>query len=519
VLESVAATPRLELAGLTRSFGAVRALNDVSLCIAPGEIRGLCGHNGAGKSTLLNVLAGLLPPDAGEIRLDGRPLVFRSPRDAQEDGIAWVDQELSMISTLSIAENVALGQSGGGLLRHRRRERASTRELQAKVGLEDHDPDELVGDLSLGKRQLVEIARALGRGARLLILDEPTATLTDLEIDLVFDAIRRVAREGCSVIFVSHRLGEVLALCDVVTVLRDGRIVEERPVGELSPDRLVEAMLGEQLEPAPRAGGQSAEEMMLRVSGLRVDSRVHDFSLEFAAGRVYGIVGQIGAGASEVLRAIAGLIPSAVGSVELAGRPFSLRHPVQARRQGVGFVTNDRKQDGLFLGRSVSENLLATQLNEISRAGVISPRRERGRGLRLAEAAGVDAGRLETAVGRLSGGNQQKALVGRYLLGSKVKVLLVDEPTRGVDVGGRAAIHRVLLGAAAEGITVIFASSDLEEMLELAMIVVTMRAGRVVGVYRDGVSRPVMLTDLTHRRAGATTDVADPGHDEAEPVR
>ncbi len=516
---SAAATPRLELAGLTRSFGAVRALSEVSLRIAPGEIRGLCGHNGAGKSTLLNVLAGLLPPDAGEIRLDGRPLVLRSPRDAQEDGIAWVDQELSMISTLSIAENVALGQSGGGLLRRRRRERASARELLAKVGLEDHDPDELVGDLSLGKRQLVEIARALGRGARLLILDEPTATLTDLEIELVFDAVRRVAREGCSVIFVSHRLGEVLSLCDVVTVLRDGRIVEERPVGELSPDRLVEAMLGEQLEPAPQAGGQGVEEMILRVRGLRVDSRVHDFSLEFAAGRVYGIVGQIGAGASEVLRAIAGLMPTAVGSVELAGQPFSLRHPVQARRQGVGFVTNDRKQDGLFLGRSVSENLLATQLNEISRAGLISPRRERGQGLRLAEAAGVDAGRLETAVGQLSGGNQQKALVGRYLLGSSVKVLLVDEPTRGVDVGGRAAIHRVLLSAAAEGTTVIFASSDLEEMLELAMIVVTMRAGRVVGVYRDGVSRHVMLTDLTHRRGGETTDVAEPGHDEAEPVR
>ena len=494
-----AAPPRLELTAISRSFGVVQAVDDVSLTIAPGEIRGLCGHNGAGKSTLINVVAGLIAPDQGEIRIDGRPVELPSPQDAQRAGIAWVDQELSMVASLSIAENVALGRVGAGLVRRRGRERRLTRELLAKVGLDHHDPGELVGGLSLGQRQLVEIARALGRGARVLILDEPTATLTDFEIDLVFAAVRRVAEDGCSVLFVSHRLGEVLQLCHVVTVLRDGRVVQERPVTELSAGQLVEAMLGEQLELATQDRRDASGETVLSVRGLTVGLQVRDFSHDFQAGRVYGIAGQVGAGASEVLRALAGLMPQARGEVELADRPLSLRHPVRVRRQGVAFVTNDRKSEGLFLGRSVGENLTATQLGSISRRGRLSPRQERERATRLAGEAGVDVNRLDGPVGLLSGGNQQKTLVGRYLLGSDVRVLLVDGPTRGVDIGGRAAIHRLLAAAAVDGITVIFATSDLEELLELAMTVITMRAGRVVGVYPDGVSRQAMLSDLTHR--------------------
>jgi len=493
--------PRLEMSGITRSFGAVKAVRDVSLRLGPGEILGLCGHNGAGKSTLIHVLAGLVAPDAGAIRLDGEPVVLHTPRDAQRAGIAWVDQELSLVPALSIAENVALGRVDAGLLRHPRRERADTRELLAKVGLDARDPDELVGGLDLGTRQLVEIARALGRGARLLILDEPTATLTDFEIERVFAAVRRVARDGCAVIFVSHRLGEVLELCHRVTVVRDGRVVAERPVAELSAAQLVEAMLGEQLEPAPPRGPNATGERLLRVRDLSVGTRLRGFTFDFDAGRVYGLAGQVGAGTSEVLHALAGLLPAATGSAELAGRPLGLRHPVRNRGRGLGFVTNDRKGEGLFLGRSVAENLTATQLDVVARAGQLIPRRERRHATALAVHAGVAADRLDAPVGVLSGGNQQKTLVGRYLLRDDIKALLVDEPTRGVDIGGRAAIHELLRAAADENRAVIFASSDLDELLELATTVITMRAGRIVGVYPDGVSRQTMLTDLTHGRA------------------
>jgi ABC-type sugar transport system ATPase subunit len=498
-----AAPQRLEVTGVSKRFGTMEALKDVSISIGPGEIRGLCGHNGAGKSTLINVITGLVSPDAGEIRIDGRRLKPQSPREAQGAGIAWVAQELSLIPSLTIAENITLCGRDGGVVRSRRQERATASELLAGVGLGDQDPGELVAGLSLGKRQLVEIARALGRGASLLILDEPTATLTDFEIKLVFSAVRQVAERGCAVMFVSHRLGELLSLCDFVTVMRDGSVVDERPAGQFSADSLIETMLGEQLELAPHTDRAASGELLLRVSELSIGSRVTSFSHEFKAGCVYGVAGQVGAGASEVLRALAGQASDAVGEVELAGRRLSLRNPVRNRRHGIGFVTNDRKADGLFLTRSVRENLTVSRLAHVSRGGVLSVRQERTQAAALAEEAGVDAERLGASVELLSGGNQQRALVGRFLRSSDVKVLLVDEPTRGVDVGGRAAIHRLLTRIAGTGTTVIFATSDLEELLELAMVVITMRAGRIVGVYEEGVTRQEMLADLTHRADGS----------------
>lgn len=491
--------PRLELRGVSRRFGVVQALSDVSMSVAPGEIRGLCGHNGAGKSTLIKVVAGLVSPDGGTITVDGDLVRFADPRDAQAAGIAWVDQELSMVPSLTIAENLALGSRGLGLLRSRKRERAAAREQLERVGLERYAPDRPVSSLSLAERQLVEIARALSRGARLLILDEPTATLTDLEIERVFAAVRRVADSGCSVIFVSHRLREVLDLCGSVTVIRDGRIVTEEPVEGLTEPRLVEAMLGEQPERAVGAAREAEGDVVLRVDGLHVGGHVHDFSYAFHAGHIYGVAGQVGAGASELLRALAGLMPEAAGAVEVGGAALSLRSPVHVRRAGIGFVANDRKAEGLFLGRNVRENLTVTRLAQLSSFGLLSLRAERAQARDVAEHVRIPRERLESSVGVLSGGNQQKVLVGRYARDQLIRVLLADEPTRGVDVGGRAAIHDLLIDAAARGVAVIFATSDLEELLELATTVITMRAGRVVGAYAGVVSHQTVLADLTHR--------------------
>jgi len=364
----VVGTPRLELCSLTKSFGAVRAVRGVSLAIAPGEIHGLCGHNGAGKSTLINMLAGNVAADAGEILLDGEPLSFAGPRDAQRAGIATVDQELSLVPTLTVAENIVLGQVGAGFLRHARHARRRAAELLAEVGLEDVDPDTAVDELSIGTRQLVEIARALGREARLLILDEPTATLTEVEIERVFRAVRGVAAQGCAVIFVSHRLGEVLGLCDRVTVMRDGERVLDAHVGELSPDALVEAILGEHLQPAPhRALDPRESTTALTVESLAIPGRLQGFSATLLGGRVYGLAGQVGAGASDVLRALAGLVPAATGRVRLGERRLPLGNAAAISACGVGFVSGDRKAEGLFISRSILENLTVAQLGRIAR--------------------------------------------------------------------------------------------------------------------------------------------------------
>jgi ABC-type sugar transport system ATPase subunit len=498
------ATPRLELRGLSKSYGAVQAVRGVSLAIAPGEIHGLCGHNGAGKSTLINVLAGNVAPDAGEVLVDGAPHSFSGPRDAQRAGIATVDQELSLVPTLSVAENIVLGEVGTGFLRHARRAKRRAAELLAKVGLEDVDPDASVDELSIGTRQLVEIARALGRDARLLILDEPTATLSDVEIEQVFRAVRGVAAQGCAVIFVSHRLGEVLGLCDRVTVMRDGERVLDADIGDVSADGLVEAILGEHLQPAAhRALDPRESPTALSVAGLGVPGRLTDFSAELLGGRVYGLAGQVGAGASDVLRALAGLVPAATGRVHLGDRRLPLGNAAAISSCGVGFVSGDRKAEGLFIGRSILENLTVAQLGRIARGGRIGGREEQQRGRELAEAAHVPTERLGEPVGVLSGGNQQKALLGRYLLGSGVEVLLVDEPTRGVDVGGRAAIHELLREAARQGQIVVFASSELDELLELGETIITMRSGRVIATYAEGASRADLLSDLTHREGVA----------------
>jgi ABC-type sugar transport system ATPase subunit len=481
------------------------AVDDVSLEIAAGEIHGLCGQNGAGKSTLVNMLAGIVAPDAGEIRIDGKTVLLRSPREAQRAGVARVDQELSLAPTLTVAENIMLGSVSAGALRKRRREAQRARELMRTLGLHDIDPREPVANLSLGNRQLVEIARALSRDARVVILDEPTATLTDVEIEAVFAAVRGVADHGAAVIFVSHRLGEVLALCERVTVMRDGRtVLAGSRARSLSAASLIEAMLGEQLHPAPAvARSRSASTLRLTVDGLSVPSRLNGLSFEFLGGHIYGLAGQVGAGASDAIHALAGLTRWVRGTAWLNGQRLPLGSPTAVAHAGVAFITGERNADGLFFARTVGQNLTATQLERLARFGQLPAGALRRRAGELARAAGVPEERLRDPVGVLSGGNQQKVLVGRYLLRDDVRVLLLDEPTRGVDVAGRAAIHKLLRAMASAGKIIIFASSELEEVLELANTTVTMRAGQLIGIYPGGVSGRDLLADLTHRTQDA----------------
>ena len=485
--------------GLVRSFGGVPAVRDVSFAVGAGEIHALCGHNGAGKSTVVKMLSGQLAPDRGRIVIGGTAVRLRSRQAAQRLGIALVDQELSVVPALTVLDNLLLGDIGAPLVNRRRAALARARRVLAELGLELVDPEAPLATLGIGERQLVEIARALSQDARLLILDEPTATLSDVESERVFAAVRRVAARGCSVLYVSHRLSEVLRLCDTVTVLRDGRRVGTSPAAGLTVDELIVRMLGETPHRlAARTAPDPDPFRALTVEGLTVPGRLKDFTLTAQPGRIYALAGQLGSGASDVLRALAGLHPTATGTVTLHDRRVRFRDPVAAARAGVAFVSNDRKSEGLFLDKPIRWNLVATRLPDLATAGVLRPRRERRTVQRLAALSGLAADRLGTTVAALSGGNQQKVFVGRNLGRDDVFALLLDEPTRGVDIGGRTAIHRLLRAAADAGLVVLFASTELEELLELGDEIITMRDGHPIAHYAGDIDGATLMRDMTH---------------------
>ncbi len=493
------APPQVSVQGLTRSFGGVPAVRDVSFTVGAGEIHALCGHNGAGKSTVVKMLSGQLAPDSGRIIVDGRPVQLGSRQAAQRLGVALVDQELSVVPALTVLDNLLLGDVRAPLVNRRRAAQARCRQVLSDMGLDRLRPRQPLSELSIGERQLVEVARALSQNARLVILDEPTATLSDAETEHVFAAIRRVAAQGCSVIFVSHRLSEVLQLCDTVTVLRDGRRIATTPARELTVSDLIVQMLGEAPHRLTAARNpDSRPGHALRIEHLHVPGRLTDFSLTVQAGRVYALAGQLGSGASDVLRALAGLHPHATGTVRLRDRAVPFRSPVGASGAGLAFVSNDRKSEGLFLDQPIAANLLATRLPALGRAGVLRSRREHHAARSLAELVGISDRRLSEPAAALSGGNQQKLFVARCLRRDDVHALLLDEPTRGVDIGGRAAIHRLLRAAADDGLIVVFASTELEELLELGDVIITMRETRMVARYDGGADGAVLMRDMTH---------------------
>jgi ABC-type sugar transport system ATPase subunit len=519
-MESRTAQQLLEVRHASKSYGAVRALDDASLDLAPGEILGLCGHNGAGKSTLVKILTGLVRPDSGEIVMQGEPVQLRNPLQAQSHGLAIVDQELSLAPDLSVEENLFLGNIDLSFLRMPQALRRRAQDLLRRIGL-DVDPRTPVSRLSIGERQLVEIARLVGRDARVLILDEPTATLSESEIERVFTVARELVREGRSAIFVSHRLDEVLELCDRVTVLRDGRIVSTRSSADIGHrQELIRMMIGEEL-PAPQrseavkvAAGSGAV-----IEDLSVLPAVAGFSHEVRGGEIVGLTGQVGSGTSEVLRALAGLEPDAHGTLVLDGKPVRLGSPIEALRAGIAFASNDRKSEGLFLQKSIEANLVATRLPALSRFGLLRRRELRETARKLADFVKIDRSRLGDTVEHLSGGNQQKVFLGRALDRGDVKLLILDEPTRGVDVSGRAEIHQLVRQAALAGVAVIFASTELDEILDLSDVVVTMFGGRIVSsLAREDTNAELISADMTmsHQKTGVGGDAAASAEKESD---
>jgi rhamnose transport system ATP-binding protein len=476
---AVASEPHLTLTGIGKRFGAVRALQDVSLQIARGSIHALVGENGAGKSTLGKIIAGVIAPDHGEISVSGTPVAFRSPREALARGVAVIAQELTIVPTLTVAENVLLGSEPrrGGFLRRRELNRRYD-EIAEAAGFA-LPGDRLASELRTAQQQQVEILRALACEAELIVMDEPTAALSAREADHLHEIIRSLAADARTVVFVSHFLGEVLELSDTITVLRDGRHVQTAPRGGQTHDGLVTAMLGRTLDATfPAKAPPARSQVVLDVRGLSGPG-VDDVSLTVRAGEIVGIAGLVGAGRTELARTIYGAAPTLAGEVRL-GDGEVLHGGTRARlRAGVAMIPESRKDEGLLLLRSITENASLASLPSYCRGGFVGGRRERRETHRLLDRWEVGAGSYAAAAGTLSGGNQQKVMFARTLL-CRPTVLVADEPTRGVDIGSKRAIYDLLTDLVRDGMGVILISSEVEELLGMAHRVVVMRRGRVV---------------------------------------
>jgi ABC-type sugar transport system ATPase subunit len=474
----------ISMRGIVKKYPGVTALNGVTLSVEPGEVMALVGENGAGKSTLLKILAGAERPDSGVIEIDGVAVESHSPRESQSRGIAVIYQELNLANDLSVAENIYVGREPKtrfGTVDFGAMERGA-RDLLQSLGI-SVSPTTLVGDLNIALRQMVEIAKALLIDARVVVMDEPTSSLTEEEVETLFLLVRKLRAAGVSVIYVSHRMREIFAIADRVTVMRDGAVVGVRDAAGLTPGDVVQMMVGRDLVDLY---GQRTTPVdttavpALEVRDLSCGAMLHDVSFSVLPGEIVALSGLIGAGRSHAALAIFGARKRRSGQVLVNGKPVDFAGPQDAMAAGLGFVPEDRKQQGLFLELSVRENMTSASLAKLSRLTVMSGRKDRALAHDYATRLGLRQSAVEVAVGTLSGGNQQKVVLARWLA-RKPRILILDEPTRGVDVGAKAEIYQLIRTIADEGVAVLIISSELTEVLGMADRIVVMREGYGVG--------------------------------------
>ena len=474
----------LRMEQISKSFPGVQALKDVDFEVAPGEIHALVGENGAGKSTLMKALTGAQPVDEGRIFWRGREVDGQAPGDAQKLGISMIHQELSVLPYMTVGQNVFLGREPGRSLPgviHWSQLYAQTGKLLQRLNL-DIDPTVEARDLSIAQQQMVEVAKALSIDANLIVMDEPTSSLTEQETEVLFSIMRNLKEQGVSIVFISHRLEEIFEICDRVTILRDGQHIATKPTAELDQNQIVALMVGRVLDDMYHYEETERRDVVLSTDRLSDGRELHEVSFELYGGEILGLAGLVGAGRTALAETIFGIRRAKSGEIRLAGEDVKILSPQQAIRHSMGFVPEDRKQQGLFLNMAVRENINMSNLGQVSNLGFVNRRQASEMAQEYVEKLDIRTPSVRQQVGNLSGGNQQKVVIARWLTLAP-RVLILDEPTRGVDVGAKAEIHGLMRQLAAEGVAVLMISSELPEILGVSDRVLVMHEGRVTGEF------------------------------------
>jgi ribose transport system ATP-binding protein len=501
--------PVLEAISVSKRFGGVMALREVDFDLNPGEIHALMGENGAGKSTLMKILSGVYTDYEGAVSVDGQIRRFAGVRDAEAAGVAIIHQELNLVPELSVADNIFLGRERliVGLIVDRKASTAAASALLVRLGI-NLDPEARVGSLRVGEQQLVEIAKALSMEARILIMDEPTSALSPAECQRLFKIIRQLAADGVAIVYISHRIEEVMQLADRVTVFRDGRQVLTRPMNELTEDAVIAAMVGRSLLDAGHEERTIGAEIVLSVRGLSLSSPnrqgwrqvLEGVSFDLRAGEILGIGGLLGSGRTEILETIFGSSEGRSGGhIRLRGRSVEIRSPRDARRLGIALVTEDRKTQGLHLAASITDNVALPLVGRVARFGLRSFSAEAGLARQAVRSLGVRCDSIEQPAGTLSGGNQQKVVIGKWLA-TEPRILLLDEPTRGIDVGAKREIYDLIFKLARDGLAIVVVSSELPELLLLADRILVMSEGRQTGMLPRAEAREERIMQLAAPR-------------------
>ncbi|MFP3356053.1 sugar ABC transporter ATP-binding protein [Planococcus sp. SIMBA_143] len=470
----------INMTDICKSFSGNNVLKNVHFSLEKGEIHALMGENGAGKSTLMKIMSGIYTRDSGTVEVKGKKVEFTSPKQAEAEGIAVIHQELNILPHLSIADNLFLGREETvgrtGILKTKDMER-KTKKILGDLGL-DIDPSLPASTLSVGQQQLVEIGKALSMDAEMIIMDEPTAALTDREIETLFVTIRDLQKRGVSFVYISHRMEEIFSLCDRITILRDGEFVGERKISETSFEEIVQLMVGRELGDRFPERSSAIGDVKLSVKGLSRKDCFEDISFDIHKGEIVSIAGLMGAGRTEVAQSLFGYKKADSGTVELDGKPAKIDNPQKAKELGIGYVTEDRKSEGLIVDFTVEENISMANFESISKKGLLSKDKERSLYDRMVKRLGIRTSGPDQAAKSLSGGNQQKVVIAKWL-GIEPDVLILDEPTRGVDVGAKKEIYSIINELAARGVAILMISSELPEVIGMADRVLVMHEGKL----------------------------------------